>query len=169
MDPKLSNLDPKLKEAYDRVMNGPVPSPISTNPPPVPPAPNSVTQGASPSVNPVQTPPPVSNFSHNISPIQPPGNFSNSQSPAAPSFSDGVSNINPTPSAPASINPTSAINSTIAFNASNAGKNQGTTPAKHGGSRSMMPILIGVGIVGLLAAYTFVWVIVFDLKLPFLP
>lgn len=167
MDPKLSNLDPKLKEAYDRVMNGPAPSPVGTNSP-VPPAPNPVIQGTPPSINPVQAPSPVSNFSHNISPIQPPGSFSNSQSPAAPSFSGEVPNINQAPPTQA-INPTPAINSTIAFNASNAGKNQGTTPAKHGGSRSMMPILIGLGVIGLLAAYTFVWVIVFDLKLPFLP
>ncbi|EKD85918.1 MAG: hypothetical protein ACD_37C00575G0001, partial [uncultured bacterium] len=32
MDPKLSNLDPKLKEAYDRVMGGPPPSPPPANP-----------------------------------------------------------------------------------------------------------------------------------------
>ncbi|MEK9176114.1 MAG: hypothetical protein AAB520_01580 [Patescibacteria group bacterium] len=51
MDPKLSGLDPKLKEAYDRVMNGPSVAPQTLNsavqPPPAQPTPAMQPQAAS--------------------------------------------------------------------------------------------------------------------------
>lgn len=146
MDPKLSNLDPKLKEAYDRVMGGPANAPAGPNPPggasgptPVGAFPPSPTQQVSP-------PAPVLSPSFNDAPIQP------------------VTPAEPTPSA----SPSGSVGSTIAFNANNAQKNQGTTTIKHEGSK-LMPVIMGLGIVVFLLAYTFVWVFVFKLKIPFLP
>src|SRR3989344_4506461 len=54
MDPKLSNLDPKLKEAYDRVMGGPTPP----SPPPANPNPEPVPPPVEPSPPPMSPPPP---------------------------------------------------------------------------------------------------------------
>lgn len=132
MDPKLSQTDPRLQEAYDRVMNGtttppapggtvpPTPQPIATNP--------TVQQSAAPAIP--------------TTPTQP------ASSPVAPT-------------------PSPMAGSTIAFNANNSGKNQGTT-VKRGGSK-VMTLVIGLGVIVLLVAYTFVWIYVFKLEVPFLP
>lgn len=141
MDPKLSNLDPKLQDAYNRVMSGPASAPSSGQSPlsgvsgavPPPPAPVPAAPATPP-------PPPQS---PNPSPVQP------------------IATAPPTPQA-------SSFGSTIAFNANNAGKNQGTTTIKKGGLK-IMPIILGLGIIVLLIAYTFVWIYVFKLKIPFLP
>mgnify|MGYP001592617472 CR=1 FL=1 len=147
MDPKLSNMDPKLKEAYDRVMSGPTNAPVAgptplggaSGPTPAGVVPPPPTQQVSP-------PAPVPSPSFNTSPVQP-------VTPAEPALSAG---------------PPPLASSTIAFNANNAGKNQGTTTVKHGGSK-LMPVFMGLGILVFLVAYTFVWVYVFKLKIPFLP
>ncbi len=60
------------------------------------------------------------------------------------------------------------IGSTIAFNANNAQKNQGTVSVKKSGSK-IMTVFLGLGLIVLLVAYTFVWIYVFKLKIPFLP
>ncbi|MBI4097957.1 MAG: hypothetical protein HY426_02855 [Candidatus Levybacteria bacterium] len=142
MDPKLSGLDPKLKEAYDRVMSGPAPAPGQT------PAAGGAPMGAVP-------PPPTQQ-------VSPP--------PPAPTPSFGATPVQSvTPAEPApSVAPNPSAGGTIAFNANNAGKNQGTTAIKHGGSK-LMPVFMGLGIVVFLLAYTFVWVYVFKLQIPFLP
>lgn len=133
MDPKLSNLDPKLQDAYGRVMNGPSSAPSAGAVPP-PPAP---AQAA-----PVSTP---------VAPQTP------NPAPVAPT----VAADPPSPQA-------STFGSTIAFNANNAGKNQGTTTVKKHGSK-IMTIALGFGIIILLVAYTFVWIYVFKVQIPFLP
>lgn len=132
MDPKLSGLDPKLREAYERVMNGPSPVPSGINVPPAnPAAPPPVTQ---PIVTPAPEPEPV---------------------PA------------PTPVSPPPPTPVPAA-SNFAFNA-NYQTNQGTTTTVKKAGGKMSSVLIILGLVVLLVAYTFVWVYLFKLKIPFLP
>lgn len=121
MDPKLPGTDPKLQEAYNRVMNGPsVPPP----PAPMPAAPTMPQQSTAP--------------------MQP------APMPAAPAQ----------PAAPMTA-------STLAFNANNPSKNQGAT-VKRGGSK-IMSLVVALGIIVLLVVYTFVWIYVFKLQIPFLP
>jgi hypothetical protein len=74
----------------------------------------------------------------------------------------------PIPAAPTPSGPIPGVNSTVAFNATDSHKNVGTTPVKKGGLH-MMPVIVGIGIVFLLVAYTFVWVYLFKVDLPFLP
>ena len=73
----------------------------------------------------------------------------------------------PQPAAP-QPNQSSGINSTIAFNAHNSEVNKGTTPVKGGGG-IMKKILILLVVLVLLVAYTFVWIYVLKLDVPFLP
>ena len=130
MDPKLSGLDPKLREAYERVMNGPSPAPSGTNVPPS---------------NPLAPPP-----------VTPPITTQTPEPEAVP--------------APAPVSPPPApapAASSFAFNA-NYQTNQGTTTVKKAGGK-MSSVLIILGLVVLLVAYTFVWVYLFKLKIPFLP
>jgi hypothetical protein len=56
----------------------------------------------------------------------------------------------------------------MAFNAEDSHKNVGTTPVKKGGMH-IMPVVVGLGIVVLLMAYTFVWIMLFNVQVPFLP
>ena len=150
MDPKLSNLDPKLQEAYNRVMNGPAAPPPGQNP-----------VGSSPM--PAQAPQP--NPQSQIQPQfqQPP------PAPAAPAdFNTAVPQPPPTQQ-PYSPNTIPGINSTVAFNASDNQKNQGTTAVKRGRMHGLMPVLAGIAIVFLLIAYTFVWIILFNVQVPYLP
>lgn len=136
MDPKLSATDPKLQDAYDRVMNGPATPPGGTVVP-------------SPAVPPTQYSPQI-----NAAPIQP-----QTPPPPAPAMPQAA------PMSPASPSPVGG--GTIAFNANNPSKNQGAT-VKRGGSK-IMTLVLGVGIIVLLVAYTFVWIYVFKLQIPFLP
>lgn len=177
MDPKLSNLDPKLQDAYNRVMGNPsagvgappppqnpdpaLPNPFAQNPvgsptppqnPYTPPAPAAPP----PPPQPAYTPPPPPAPEPAPAPPLPPA-----PEPVAP----------PAPPAPVQNTPAGSIpgvNSTVAFNAADSGKNVGTTPVKKGGLH-MMPVLIGVAIIFLLVAYTFVWIFLFKVQVPFLP
>lgn len=130
MDPKLSGLDPKLREAYERVMSGP-----SANP---------VPQGVS-QPNPV-TPPPVTPSATTPAP--------------KPESVPAPAPVNPPPPAPAA--------SSFAFNANYQTNQSATTTVKKAGGKTSS-VLIILGLVVLLAAYTFVWVYLFKLKIPFLP
>ena len=67
-----------------------------------------------------------------------------------------------------SANTIPGVSSTMAFNANNDRKNQGTTVVKKRGF-NFMPIVVGMGIIVLLTVYTFVWITVFNLQIPFLP
>lgn len=131
MDSKLSGLDPKLREAYERVMNGPSPAPSGTS---VPPA------------NPL-TPPPVT----------PPITTQTPQPEAVPAAAP----LSPPPPTPV------PAASSFAFN-SNYQTNQRTTTVKKAGGK-VSSVLIILGLVVLLVAYTFVWIYLFKLKIPFLP
>ncbi len=137
MDPKLSGLDPKLREAYERVMNGP-----------------SASSGAStPPSNPAQSLP------------QQPG----SVSPPPPEVQTPVPEPAPAPlvSPTPPLAPAPASNN-FAFN-SNYQSNQSTTTTVKKAGGKLSSILIILGLVVLLVAYTFVWVYLFKLKIPFLP
>lgn len=158
MDPKLSNLDPKLKEAYDRVMNGPAAQPTQTVTqnsaiPPTPTTQNPIPQNEHIMTPNSQAPQATINQIQN-----PPLNYNNPAVHATPP----VDPTNP------SFNPNPAINSTIAFNANNDAKNQGTSPVKKG-HNAMLPIVIVVLISILVVVYAFVWAVIFDVQLPFIP
>lgn len=129
MDPKLSGLDPKLREAYERVMNGPT-SPGSPTPP----------------TNP-QTPA--------------------QQTPPAPQAAPTPASVN-APAAPASTPAHPISNPSFNSGSFNTAAPTGTTTVKKAGGK-MSTILIILGLIVLLIAYTFVWVYLFDLKIPFLP
>lgn len=133
MDPKLSGLDPKLREAYERVMNGPTAPGGST-----PPTPNQQPNQEQPQAS--------AQASNPVSPIPPP----------------------PAPSPTIASVPPIAPSSSTSFNSGNFQTAQGTTAVKKAGGK-MSTILILLGLVILLVAYTFVWVFLFDLKIPFLP
>jgi len=160
MDPKLSNLDPKLQDAYNRVMG----STPNGNNPPVP------GQSPAPAQDPAAAPPPMPQ-----APIQPPA-----PEPTPPPVSAETQAMPPAPTEPPKApdpmptptnNPSGSIpgvNTTMAFNAEDSHKNVGTTPVKKGGLH-MMPLVIGLGILVLLVVYTFVWIILFNVQIPFLP
>jgi hypothetical protein len=188
MDPKLSNLDPKLADAYNRVMNGPTTTTSPQNPP-IPSAPSSVLPPPQPVQMPTQTysapqPPPIQPDPISTQPVlpqqpvdsfQPTAQTAFTQPPSemaqsAP-FQDTVSSQAPvqtTSSQGYATNTIPGVNTTLAFNASNEGKNQGTTVVKKRGSH-IMPVVVGMGIIMLLTVYTFVWIIVFNVQIPFLP
>jgi hypothetical protein len=184
MDPKLSNIDPKLAEAYNRVMNtssapGSSQNPQIPSPYPTPPAP--------------QTPPPQSQQPYQqvppapVEPQLPPQPIQNQQ-PQAPfpvqpipvtntapvqTFVAGAAPVQTTPAtSPVSHNFSSnnlpGVDSTVAFNAKDENKNQGTTSPVKKKSR-LIPLAVALGIVLMLTVYTFVWIMVFNVQIPFMP
>jgi len=65
-----------------------------------------------------------------------------------------------------------SLNKAVAFNAKNIQNSQAATPTsttitKKKGS-AILPFLVGIAIIFLLVAYTFMWVMIFGLKLPFI-
>ena len=148
MDPKLSGIDPKLQDAYNRVMNGPAnpPSPQSQQPA-VPGVPNQPVAPPPPPPNQPVSPPPPSlppQLNLNPTPVQPIVSTDPSPSSGAPSFAT-----------PTGFNP-------------NAGKNLGTVAVKRGHSK-IMPMIVSLAVLVFLVGYTFVWIYFFKLKIPFLP
>lgn len=144
MDPNLSQLDPKLKEAYDKVMNGSAAAPTGLNP---------VAPG-------VSVPPPTAIPASQT-------NFNQTPTPSVPTQQTVAPSESITPSAAPSVTPT--LNGTIAFNANDAQKNQGTTTSVKKNGSKFKSIFLGIGILALLVGYTFVWIFVFKLNVPFLP
>lgn len=189
MDSKLPQLDPKLKEAYDRVLNGQNVS-SSQNPDPaarqnpinVAPAQTSpVFQAQQPQAqnqpepeglqgvassqpnvpNPVETP--IQQPQPIMAPIETPGSVGPIQTPQAspqsqPAITTPQSQPNQTPP------PVQNIGGSIAFNAAGA---TGTVVKK--GKPNIKHILLGLGVVVFLVVYTFLWIFIFKIKLPFLP
>ena len=161
MDPKLSNLDPKLQDAYNRVMGGTanVNNPPTPGQPPAPPAqdptaaqPIPQVPSPQPPAAPEPTPPPASTETQ----APPPAPAETVKTPAPPA---------PNPLPAGSI---PGVNATMAFNAEDSHKNVGTTPVKKRGLH-LMPLMIGFGILALIVVYTFVWIILFNVQVPFLP
>ncbi len=162
MDPKLSNLDPKLQDAYHRVMGT---SHGGNNPP--------QTTLTPPPQDPAMAPPPASTdltsqaFGQSPQAAPPPAPAQVQEPPPPPT---PVEPSRPIESAPSNLPPGSipGVNSTLAFNSEDSHKNVGTTPTKKKGSH-LMPVFVGLGIVALLVVYTFVWIILFNVQVPFLP
>jgi len=177
MDPKLSNLDPKLQAAYNRVMGGTNVNPTPQQPDQASQTPQptqQIPQQQSPSNIPVPPPAdpapgitPASQFSTNT-PANNPSYVNQNPIPTPPPPPQPNNNPNESikPHNPPPVMPSSS--STVAFNADNSSKNIGTTPIEKGGHH-MLPFIVGIGILILLAAYTFIWIMIFNVDVPFLP
>lgn len=139
MDPKKTQLDPKLKEVYDRVMGFNAINPSQTSP--AVPQKTQIPQ-------PIQTPPPAPASSPTIL----------TQTPQTPIVEhkkeEGVQSFN---SSQQVIKPKVDKNTQPEIS--------GTTVKA---SSSKLPFII-VGLVLFFAAYAFVWIKVFKLNIPFLP
>lgn len=166
MDPKtqLSGLDPKLKEAYERVMGTTIPpAPPPVSPPPAPPQepaasmPTVQTEPSSPPPLPSNEPPkePVS------PPIQEPVQEPTPPPPAAPPQP-------PEPAAPPlqepELPPTPPVQPPVAQNEPTGFVANAAKKGKLGGSKISPSILMAVG-VALLVLYVFFWIRVFNLSL----
>ena len=178
MDPqKLSQLDPKLRDAYQRVMGTPLPQvqpasprgePIQAQAPP-PPAggPTPPMPDPTPTPTPSPEPPAPIPTPHIQEPptappptIQPP-----TPEPSIPTPQPAI----PTPPARNNfVQMHSEVPSSSANFSAPMSMPQGQTLAiKH--KNGMMPILIGLASVIFLAVYTLFWTKVFNFKVPFLP
>ncbi|MDO8460918.1 MAG: hypothetical protein Q7S38_00585 [bacterium] len=146
MDPKtLPNLDPKLREVYERVMKTPItpPSPTSNIQPPPP---------ASPSLGgPPPTPQP---------PVSVPAN--NEPSPV-PSAKPPVAQLSPTPQN--TFHSTQVFNPDTAVPPSTTSPSTDTAAPKSKGKISPV-VLVLVGVV-FFAIYAVVWISFFKVSLPF--
>lgn len=166
MDPqKLSQLDPKLRDAYQRVMGTVIPEPqapaaqVQTPvPPPVPPTPPA------PDPVPASIPQPTA---------QPqPKPFITPDEPSTPAIQEPPS-LQPQaiPSQPTNfVRMNSEVASTPSQNftdPSTIPQTQTITLKKKNGM--MMPVLFGIVILVFLVIYTLFWTKIFNLKLPFLP
>lgn len=149
MDPKsLSNLDPKLRETYERVMG----SASSTQAPPAP---------AQPSVAPPPTVEPVAPATP--SPAAPP-----IPTPSATTVVDSSVGVSPAPETPPMGNspfqtPVVPINEPAPL-PSPAAVNQNVEGT---GASSLVKILYIAGAIVFFAVYTYFWMRVFNLQLPF--
>ena len=185
MDPqKLASLDPKLREAYQRVMGTPLPQvqpasprgePVQAQTPPMPTPPTPIP-------DPTPTPAPIPE----PQPSSPPGNqpMPTIEEPTEPPVQP------PTPSQPPVSEPEPAIpqqpplgaNNFVQMNSEVASAPTVAPPASPNFAapatastiavkkKSMMiPVMIGVASLVFLAIYTLFWTKLFNLKLPFLP
>lgn len=161
MDPNAANLDPKLKEMYNRVMNTPVAPPPTGGMPP-PPAPD-----------PMQQPTPTSPTSPNSSD---PTAGQQNPTPQMPVPSDPVA---PPPPQPQEPTPPTSIPETPATTQMHAAIPMTTAPkpisaAIVGGSAkkkgmSIFPVILALGGIIFLVVYSVFWIKFFNLKIPFLP
>lgn len=177
MDPqKLSQLDPKLREAYQRVMGTQVPQPQvipvqaqTPTPPPVPtPGPTPVPQP-----QPEPEPTPISTPTIEEPPTAP-------EPPVAPPVSE------PQPAIPQPANPTSPPAAVQSNNFMQMNSEVAAAPTPDGGlnfatpvqtqiiatkkkSNLLMPVMIGIASLVFIAVYTLFWTRIFNFKFPFLP
>ncbi|MBI4097553.1 MAG: hypothetical protein HY426_00770 [Candidatus Levybacteria bacterium] len=159
MDPKnLSGLDPNLKAAYDRVMSAPINNtpPITNTEPPV--APNDPSH---PSAEPVQAPPAAP---PDVNPFTPPTtqNEPLAYTPSNPPGEQAQTVQTPAPVAEAPNQPTG----NTSYGYTQPYPSQVLKTEKK--SRVAAPIIFVLVLVFLLS-YTFLWVRVFNLRVPFLP
>lgn len=188
MDSKLPQLDPELKEAYDRVLNG---QNVSSSQNPIPtaqqnqintatPQPSPVFQPQQPQQTPIQPEPigpqtvsaPLGSLANPVMPAQPlqqPQSIAPSeihtpiqltQTPPMPQPTMATPQSQPTQTLP----PVQNIGGSIAYNAAGS---TATVVKKSG--KSLTHVLLGLGAVVFLVAYTFMWIFIFKIKLPFLP
>jgi hypothetical protein len=173
MDPqKLSKLDPKLRDAYQRVMGTPIPEPqvqpiqAQTPPPPGGPIPDPAPTPPMPQPEP-PIPPPSSEPTPTIQepptapepliqpPVSEPQPTIPTESPAIPA---------PEPAIPPQQPPAQADNF-VQMNSEVASAQSTAIKKKNG----MMPILIGAAGLVFIVIYTLFWTKIFNFKLPFLP
>lgn len=148
MDPqKLSQLDPKLREAYQRVMGTPIPQPQTPSPPPMPA--QNPTPYPAPEPQSIPTPPPAMPEPQPAIPPQPEPPPAGGSIPAA-NFDQMNSEVAATQPSPNFSAPT-AQTQTAALKKKN----------------NLMPIFIGVAALIFLVVYTLFWTKVFNFKLPF--
>ncbi len=176
MDPqKLSQLDPKLRDAYQRVMGTVIPDPqvpvqAQTPPPPAAPIPDP-TPIPQPQPEPVQAPavePTPTIEEPTIPPAEPPSIPSIPQQP----ISEPELTINPQPQAANFVQMNSEISAAPAVAATSdpnfAMPAQAQTATIKKKSNALMPILFVIAGVVFIVIYALFWTKVFNLKLPFL-
>lgn len=166
MDPqKLSQLDPKLRDAYQRVMGTPIPEVQTQTPPPPPGQPSPMpdpTPTPTPMPQPEPTPTPTPTIQEPpVAPFEPPAVPPTPvQEPAIPQ--------QPPPSNFVQMN--SEVASTPSQNFTNPGvAPQSQTIALKKKNGMMMPVLFGIVGVVFIVVYTLFWTKIFNFKLPFLP
>ncbi len=187
MDPqKLSQLDPKLREAYQRVMGTPLPPMPTSDPtsmppqpestlPPSPAEPDSIPAGGSaPTIEePPQSPvsEPESVFSPISEPLTEPQPAINPQQETIPASEPTIpqqqtsnfASVNSEVSAaPIPANPVSPN-----FAAPAPIQAQTMAIKKKGGM--LTPVMTGIAILVFIVVYTLFWTKIFNFKLPFLP
>lgn len=164
MDPKkAAQLDPKLQEAYDRVMG------VATNPAQPAASPAPVAPAASPSpIMPTQSQSPAMP----VSPVDP------MISGATPSVTPTISPQPDTASQPMPVIPadptTPNASPAVTAPAMPAQDPLPGSPAKPHAfvakkGMKVSPVILAVGGIAFLVVYTLIWVKVFNLQLPFLP
>lgn len=176
MDPqKLSQLDPKLREAYQRVMGTPT---QAQNPIPTPPIPDPTPV---PTPIPQPTPTPTPPMEEPTSPIQPPPPPTMPEPPQPAIQPEPVSEPQPAipqpepaipPTPPAQANNFVEMNSGVAAAPAqnfSMPAPQAQTVALKKKSGIMMPILFGIVGLVFIVIYIFFWTKIFNFKLPFLP
>lgn len=150
MDPqKLSQLDPKLRDAYQRVMGTAIPEPPATTVPPNPQQ-NEPIQAQTPD---------LSAGKPLASELQPDPVASQPVTESQPTINQQPSPA-PQPAAPAESAQTTSANFTMPV------QTQTMAVKKKSG---LMPILFGIVGLIFLAIYTLFWTRIFNFKLPFLP
>jgi len=198
MDPqKLSQLDPKLRDAYQRVMGTAIPKsqaapaspklqqdePAQTQTPP--PAGGSVTPIPTPQPQPHPEPKPVPPpAAPTKPPVQPPAFEPQFTPPMPKPVSEPQPAVNPQPQVASTPEPTisakensnfTQMNSEVATPPTDTSPNF-TPPAQQAQtaiikkkSNILMPIVIGIGALAFIVVYTFFWTKFFNFKIPFLP
>ena len=167
MDPnKLGQLDPKLKEAYDRVMNAATPPPPP--PPPYSQTPQTAQTSPSQGVNPPPPPPP---------PLSSPqtAKEESSSPPPPPHLSMPAKEVPPlvnTPPPDISTKGFTPMNASVSVSSSNTIASKfpaykaGTLKAHKGGN---VPTVLWILLAAVFfIAYTLIWVRVLGVSLPFL-
>lgn len=187
MDPqKLSQLDPKLREAYQRVMGTPIPAPQAQpiqaqTPPPPPPMPDP-TPIPTPIPEPTPTPtPPIEEPPTAPEPaIAPPASEPQSiptPEPAIPEPQPAIPQPQPLTPEPAIPTPPAQANNFMQMNSEVAAapSQNFAAPALQAQTialkkkNGMMPVLFGIVGLVFIVVYTLFWTKIFNFKLPFLP
>ncbi|MBI2074803.1 MAG: hypothetical protein HYT83_03145 [Candidatus Levybacteria bacterium] len=143
MDPK--QLDPKLKEAYNRVMGTSIPSPTPPSPTSNPTAPEPVVPVSTPPANPIPKPT-QSPMTNPVTPVAP-----------QPAAQEPVMAVTPEP---IPSQPTASVESKIPISGFVAPEQK-----KHG----ISPLIIVLGMLVFFVVYALFWVKFFGVSLPFLP
>lgn len=185
MDPKTTtNLDPKLKDMYDRVMNTAIPPPVSPSPiqdggPVVPPPPPGGITSSFPASDQTQLPAQPIPPSLNETPLNQASQDQqqNSNPFLTPTPSTPPAPVAPTPlqpetqpSTPIQSEPTTEMQAAIPIpvvpKPISAAIIGGSAKSKN---MKLFPVLLALGVIIFFAIYAVFWVKFFNLSVPFLP